>query len=66
MTELMNLKQAARTLGVPYESAYRAWLAGKIPYRRFGTLITVRLDDVRTAFASYKPRTRPTPIVRHR
>ena len=31
MTELMNLKQAARTLGIPYESAYRAWLAGKIP-----------------------------------
>jgi hypothetical protein len=66
MTELMNLKAAARTLGIPYESAYRAWLAGKIPYHRFGALIAVHLDDVRAAFATYKPRTRPAPIARHR
>ena len=66
MTELMNLKQAARTLGIPYESAYRTWLAGKIPYHRFGTLIAVNPDDVRAAFAGYKPRTRPTPVASHR
>ena len=64
LDELMTLAEAARELGLPYQTVYTAWAAGRIPHERVKSLILVRVDDVRATFGDYKPRGVAQPKVR--
>jgi excisionase family DNA binding protein len=64
LEDMMTLAEAARELGLPYQTVYTAWAAGRIPHERVKSLILVRVDDVRETFAEYKPRAVAQPKVR--
>lgn len=53
---LVTLGDAARELSIPYQTAYAAWHAGRIPFQRAGVAILVEVENVRQAFVSYRPR----------
>jgi len=64
LDDMMTLAEAARELGLPYQTVYTAWAAGRIPHERVKSLILVRVKDVRAVFEGYRPRRVAQPKVR--
>jgi excisionase family DNA binding protein len=61
---LLTLAEAARAVGLPYQTVHAAWMSGRIPYSRLGRLILVKLEDVQEAMKGHRPARLNVPIVR--